>query len=109
MAKPARATFVCQNCGAVFSRWTGKCASCEEWNTLVEESDVGVSPPGTGLTGLSRGRAVALESRSGPTQPVPGLPTGITELDRVTGGASVPRSALLIGGAAGTGKPAPLL
>src|SRR5690606_14916332 len=109
MAKPARATFVCQNCGAVFSRWTGKCASCEEWNTLVEESDVGVSPPGTGLTGLSRGRAVALESLSGSTQTVQRLPTGITELDRVTGGGIVPGSALLIGGEPGIGKSTLLL
>ncbi len=109
MAKPARATFVCQNCGAVFSRWTGKCASCEEWNTLVEESDVGVSPPGTGLAGLSRGRAVALESLSGSTQTVQRLPTGITELDRVTGGGIVPGSALLIGGEPGIGKSTLLL
>jgi DNA repair protein RadA/Sms len=109
MAKPARATFVCQNCGAVFSRWTGKCASCEEWNTLVEESDVGASPPGTGLAGLSRGRAVALESLSGSTQTVQRLPTGITELDRVTGGGIVPGSALLIGGEPGIGKSTLLL
>jgi Predicted ATP-dependent serine protease len=31
-------TFVCQNCGAVYGRWQGKCESCGEWNTIVEES-----------------------------------------------------------------------
>ncbi|MGA9561910.1 MAG: hypothetical protein WBR32_12800, partial [Pseudolabrys sp.] len=30
-------TFVCQNCGAAFSRWQGKCEACGEWNTLSEE------------------------------------------------------------------------
>ena len=39
MAKTARSTFVCQNCGAVAPRWAGKCAACGEWNTLVEEAD----------------------------------------------------------------------
>jgi DNA repair protein RadA/Sms len=109
MAKPARPTFVCQNCGAVYSRWAGRCASCEEWNTLVEETDLGVSPPGTGLAGLSRGRAVPLEPLSGSTETVQRLPTGITELDRVTGGGIVPGSALLIGGEPGIGKSTLLL
>lgn len=109
MAKPARATFVCQNCGAVANRWTGKCASCEEWNTLVEERDAGAPPPGTGLTGSSRGRVVALEPLAGSTEAVLRLPTGIAELDRVTGGGIVPGSALLIGGEPGIGKSTLLL
>lgn len=29
--------FVCQNCGAAYAKWTGKCTNCEEWNTLVEQ------------------------------------------------------------------------
>ena len=31
--------FVCQTCGAVAPRWSGKCEACGEWNTLVEESE----------------------------------------------------------------------
>ena len=41
--------FVCQNCGAVASRWQGKCDDCGEWNTLVEENaggGVGAEPGG---------------------------------------------------------------
>ena len=38
MAKPSKTTFVCQNCGAVSPRWAGKCPSCGEWNTLIEEA-----------------------------------------------------------------------
>jgi DNA repair protein RadA/Sms len=33
----SRIQFICQNCGTVHSRWAGKCDSCGEWNTLVEE------------------------------------------------------------------------
>lgn len=109
MAKPPRTSFVCQNCGAVSSRWTGKCASCEEWNTLVEETDAGPSPPGTGLMGASRGRVVALETLDGHSEPAPRIGTGLAELDRVTGGGIVPGSALLIGGEPGIGKSTLLL
>ncbi|MGC1711885.1 MAG: hypothetical protein WA717_09860, partial [Methyloceanibacter sp.] len=34
MAKTSRA-FVCQACGAVTARWSGKCGSCGEWNSIV--------------------------------------------------------------------------
>src|SRR5580658_5209915 len=33
--------FICQNCGAAYSRWSGKCEACGEWNTLVEEGKEG--------------------------------------------------------------------
>ena len=34
MAKASKA-FVCQACGAVTTRWSGKCAACGEWNSIV--------------------------------------------------------------------------
>ena len=36
MAK-LKTMFVCQNCGAKHSKWSGRCDSCGQWNTLVEE------------------------------------------------------------------------
>ena len=36
MAKAAL-SFVCQNCGAAFGRWQGKCEACGEWNSIIEE------------------------------------------------------------------------
>ena len=39
-------TFVCQNCGAAFSRWQGKCEACGEWNTLSEEGAERPAGPG---------------------------------------------------------------
>src|SRR6476660_229483 len=108
MAKPARSQFVCQNCGAVAPRWAGKCAACGEWNTLTEEADV-VAAPGSGLTRTSKGRVVALETLAKTADTLTRIPTGIGELDRVTGGGIVPGSALLIGGEPGIGKSTLLL
>ncbi len=104
MAK-ARVQFICQNCGTVHSRWAGKCDSCGEWNTLVEEgtnSGIG-SGPGAMLS-KRKGRAVALTSLSGDIEDAPRIISGISELDRVTGGGFVRGSALLIGGDPGIGK-----
>ncbi len=109
MAKPARTSYVCQNCGAVSNRWAGKCASCGEWNSLEEETDAGAPPPGSGLTRQSRGRIVPLEPLAGSSEPAPRIGTGLVELDRVTGGGIVPGSALLIGGEPGIGKSTLLL
>jgi DNA repair protein RadA/Sms len=108
MAKPSKSTFVCQNCGAVSPRWTGKCPSCGEWNTLTEETDV-AAPPGTGLSRRGSGRVIVLEGLKGGTREAPRFSTGIHELDRVTGGGIVPGSALLIGGEPGIGKSTLLL
>jgi DNA repair protein RadA/Sms len=108
MAKPARAQYVCQSCGAVSPRWVGKCAGCGEWNTLVEEVDV--APPGPGGARPSKGRTVPLQNLAeAPTERFERMATGLAELDRVTGGGIVPGSALLIGGEPGIGKSTLLL
>ena len=109
MAKAARTAFVCQNCGSVSNRWAGKCAGCGEWNTLVEETDAGPPPPGTGLTRATRGRVITLEPLAGSSEAAPRIGTGLVELDRVTGGGIVPGSAMLIGGEPGIGKSTLLL
>jgi len=36
MAK-VKTSFFCQNCGVQSVKWIGKCPSCNEWNTYVEE------------------------------------------------------------------------
>jgi len=108
MAKPLKSQYVCQNCGAVASRWAGKCAACSEWNTMIEEADVAATP-GSGLTRAAKGRAVELQTLAKSTDRVVRLPTGLAELDRVTGGGIVPGSALLIGGEPGIGKSTLLL
>lgn len=108
MAKAAKTSFVCQNCGMASARWVGKCAGCGEWNTLVEETDA-AAVPGSGLSRTNRGRVIPLETLAGSTDPAPRIPTGLSELDRVTGGGIVPASAMLIGGEPGIGKSTLLL
>ena len=109
MAKAAKLSFVCQSCGAVTSRWAGKCPSCGEWNSLVEETNSG-PPPGSGMPSKGRiGRITTLEPLSQVTGKVERIVSGIDELDRVTGGGIVPGSALLVGGEPGIGKSTLLL
>jgi DNA repair protein RadA/Sms len=97
-------TFVCQNCGAVYGRWQGKCEACAEWNTIVEEA-TGNSPQATGPGAAPRkGRPFALQPLAGKTEDAPRTACGIDELDRVTGGGFVRGSVLLVGGDPGIGK-----
>ncbi|ENN94928.1 DNA repair protein RadA [Bartonella vinsonii] len=99
----SRIQFICQNCGTIYSRWAGKCSSCGEWNSLIEENEN--SGIGGGPTqNFRKGRIVALTSLSGDLKDAPRIHSGIAELDRVTGGGFVRGSALLVGGDPGIGK-----
>ena len=44
MAKASKA-YVCQACGAVTSKWSGKCPSCGEWNSIIEEAPPATNSP----------------------------------------------------------------
>ncbi|WP_321503757.1 DNA repair protein RadA [Breoghania sp.] len=95
--------YVCQNCGAVTARWAGKCDACGEWNSIVEENlgGIGASPK---LRAKSRGRVIPLVGLTGEAREAPRIISGLSELDRVTGGGFVRGSALLVGGDPGIGK-----
>ncbi|MEM7427032.1 MAG: DNA repair protein RadA [Pseudomonadota bacterium] len=103
----ARATskFVCQACGAETRKWAGKCESCGEWNSISEEA---VASAQSG-SNLPRGRKITLTGLQGEIEVPPRLASGMSELDRVTGGGLVPGSALLVGGDPGIGKSTILL
>jgi DNA repair protein RadA/Sms len=103
MAKNAL-SFVCQNCGAAYNRWQGKCDACGEWNTLAEEDVTGATTMPVSVRSRRKGRQFALESLSGKSQEAPRLASGMAELDRVTGGGFVRGSVLLVGGDPGIGK-----
>src|SRR5258708_5241110 len=103
MAKSAL-SFVCQNCGAAYNRWQGKCESCGEWNTLVEEDISGATTMPVSIRSKRKGRKFALETLTGKSFEAPRLASGMAELDRVTGGGFVRGSVLLVGGDPGIGK-----
>ncbi len=102
MAKLA-SQFVCQNCGAAYRKWVGRCEACGEWNTVTEEAAPANQAPG-GLKGKRRGRHIAFESLAGASEPPPRMTSGIAELDRVFGGGLVAGSVILLGGDPGIGK-----
>jgi len=108
VARPAT-IFSCSACGAQSPKWHGRCPSCGEWNTLVEERAPAPGagggrgrPGGAGGPGAAAGRAVPL--RDVRVERTPRLHTGIGELDRVLGGGLVPGSLVLLGGSPGIGK-----
>jgi DNA repair protein RadA/Sms len=103
MAK-AKSSFICQNCGSVHTRWAGRCDSCGEWNTIVEEAAETGGIGGGPNVAPTKGKAAKLVPLSGSTEEAPRIVTGIEELDRVTGGGFVRGSALLVGGDPGIGK-----
>jgi DNA repair protein RadA/Sms len=94
--------YVCQSCGAVTAKWSGRCEACGTWNSLVEETGGGpLAAPGRPPP---RGRVVELLPLAGTAEEAPRSPSGIGELDRVTGNGFVRGSAILIGGDPGIGK-----
>lgn len=105
MAKTKSAYF-CQNCGFESAKWLGKCPSCNQWNTFVEEVvDKSNSNVPAWKTTASSGRSnkpskvneihSAVEQR---------MSTSDLELDRVLGGGLIAGSVILIGGEPGIGK-----
>jgi len=102
----AQARYVCQRCGAVHPKWTGRCDGCAAWNSLIEELPREAVPKGLDRQG---GRTLDFVGLSGPSLLPPRQRTGIDELDRVCGGGFVPGSAILVGGDPGIGKSTLLL
>ena len=104
MAK-ARSNFVCQNCGASYPKWTGKCENCGEWNTLVEQI---VETKGASAVARSHSRGKILKPQSmrsiAAEDSVRRLPTGIADLDAVLGGGILPAGVMLLAGQPGIGK-----
>ncbi len=108
MAK-VKTNFFCQNCGHSSPKWEGKCSSCNEWNTYVEEVVSGKSAAEKPKLGSS-GRQYEIRSISEiEANPEERMVSPDAEFDRVLGGGLVPGSLTLIGGEPGIGKSTLLL
>lgn len=104
-----RTVFYCSNCGAQAAKWIGKCASCNEWNTYVEEvieRDKSTTP------WKKKEKHEATKPKTiQEIKPIPDerIVTPDNELNRVLGGGIVPGSLILVGGEPGIGKSTLLL
>jgi len=104
MAK-TKTTYFCQNCGAQSAKWIGRCPSCNEWNTYVEEvvSRNDEATPGIVSTSKQRAAKPQLINEISLSEQHR-IPIYDKELSRVIGGGIVPGSLILFGGEPGIGK-----
>lgn len=103
MAK-TKTTFFCSNCGAESPKWLGKCPSCGEWNTFIEEV---VRKENKGIAArhdLSGFKSLPKQIKDIEAAAEARINTYNNELNRVLGNGLVPGSVVLIGGEPGIGK-----
>ena len=105
MAKTAK-RHRCIDCGANTARWAGRCPSCGEWNTMVEEEHLGPLVRAVDELDLA---SLPVPLSSVDLAEAAALPTGLAEFDRVLAGGLVPGSVTLLGGEPGIGKSTLLL
>jgi len=104
-----KTTYFCQSCGAQAAKWAGKCNSCGEWNTMVEEivqkdtknNRLQVFSTSKNEKGHSN-KPILLQNIG--NHEYPRIPVAGKELTRVLGGGIVPGSLVLFGGEPGIGK-----
>ncbi|PJK14328.1 DNA repair protein RadA [Lysobacteraceae bacterium NML07-0707] len=110
-ASKTRTAYVCNECGADYSKWQGQCAACGAWDSLSEirletTSGAGVSVAASRRSGwagkVDSAKITALKDVA-QNQTVR-VSTGIGEFDRVLGGGLVEGAVVLIGGDPGIGK-----
>lgn len=102
MAK-TRTAFFCQNCGAQSPKWIGKCPSCAEWNSYVEEV-LSKDPSGSGGFRVRKPTSVPRPIAELQSSQNARIALEDQELSRVLGGGIVPGSLVLFGGEPGIGK-----
>ncbi|MGZ5499430.1 MAG: ATPase domain-containing protein, partial [Candidatus Aminicenantales bacterium] len=96
-----KTVFICQSCGARYPKWMGRCSSCGEWNTLVEEVE---EEAVTGAGGIAYAPSEPVLYKDIQDIPRQRLGVGIEDLNKVLGGGLVSGSLVLIGGEPGIGK-----
>ena len=105
MAKSARPSFVCSECGWTSAKWVGRCGECQAWGTVAEQAQQ--SGPRTAARAPVGSPAVPIGQVD--VETARARPTGVAELDRVLGGGLVPGAVVLLAGEPGVGKSTLLL
>ena len=105
-----RTQFICQNCGASYPKWIGKCDNCGEWNTLVEQAAISNGKSVVARSSNS-GKILAVQTMQSivSEEDSQRLATGFKDLDDVLGGGVLPGSVILVAGQPGIGKSTLLL
>ncbi|MDE3235700.1 MAG: DNA repair protein RadA [Bacteroidota bacterium] len=100
-----KTAFFCSNCGYESTKWLGKCPSCAQWNTFIEEilDKNNKEESWKGYTDdKKKAKAIAIQDVSFTEEKR--IVTPDAELNRVTGGGIVPGSIVLVAGEPGIGK-----
>lgn len=106
----SRTQFICQNCGASYPKWTGKCDNCDEWNTLVEQAAVSQGKSAVAKSASSGHVLTPQTMQSISTEETAKrMTTGYSDLDAVLGGGILPGGVILMAGQPGIGKSTLLL
>src|SRR5438093_2643294 len=95
----SKTQYVCQQCGATSPKWIGRCPSCQQWNTFVEERITAAGADASASWDSSPIRFMEITGVE-----TPRVRTGIAEFDRVLGGGVVAGALVLLGGDPGVGK-----
>lgn len=103
MAK-TKSVYVCRNCGVEAAKWIGKCPSCGEWDTFVEEIIRKDTVANRMLGGVTQSSAKPMLLTDIEVTSEVRIDTSSPEFNRVLGGGLVPGSLVLIGGEPGIGK-----
>lgn len=105
----SKTTYVCQNCGASYGKWSGKCENCGQWNTLVEQF-IETGKSAVAKAGVA-GRVLKPQTIGdiAADEKTIRLSTGVKDLDQVLGGGILPGAVILLAGQPGIGKSTLLL
>lgn len=106
-----KTVFVCNECGAETSKWSGQCSSCNVWNSIEEQQiiakDKHANKRYAGFAAATTTNAIPLHAVDAKDKVRHSL--GCSEFDRVLGGGIVAGSVIMLGGDPGIGKTTLLL
>jgi len=103
MAEKIKTIFECQNCGAQFPKWSGRCLECGKWGSLISDikDDKKINQKNIIKNIVS---ADIINLSQAKNNNVVRLPSGVSEIDRVLGGGLISGSIILLSGEPGVGK-----